>query len=374
MNAIKNLTDVLSNSLTTTLDVEYQGYMQYVQMLKRLERMAPLEFIYYDDLNVPRVLKVPPITLVPLTMLHIKRASFDYSVAVDEVETFSHKGELSEPELEMEKARNEALKMCKYVEYKATSAGQYKQSGSGTKPVIQVGVLNTDKVKSLYQRLGTVRAATPKKALSERDLSMKILAEPAVPRRKMVDAELNKLISNLKSYNQKPFVLMDGVFYFPMIMDRSSTSTVQTAYTFDGFTLNRKGASLPAGRELKFCPVSGTAFQTLGAQIEKCVQYTFYQDGSAVSSSVEKLVPVPSTAGLSPIFSVSFSDAGYSLLCEAQVCYVPEVERRVLSQAINVKSEKRNNSNLRVTVKMGQAGISQGVISLLNSKNRTNLK
>ena len=374
MNAIKNLTDVLSNSLTTTLDVEYQGYMQYVQMLKRLERMAPLEFIYYDDLNVPRVLKVPPITLVPLTMLHIKRASFDYSVAVDEVETFSHNGELSEPELEMEKARNEALKMCKYVEYKATSAGQYKQSGSGTKPVIQVGVLNTDKVKSLYQRLGTVRAATPKKALSERDLSMKILAEPAVPRRKMVDAELNKLISNLKSYNQKPFVLMDGVFYFPMIMDRSSTSTVQTAYTFDGFTLNRKGASLPAGRELKFCPVSGTAFQTLGAQIEKCVQYTFYQDGSAVSSSVEKLVPVPSTAGLSPIFSVSFSDAGYSLLCEAQVCYVPEVERRVLSQAINVKSEKRNNSNLRVTVKMGQAGISQGVISLLNSKNRTNLK
>ena len=374
MNAIKNLTDVLSNSLTTTLDVEYQGYMQYVQMLKRLERMAPLEFIYYDDLNVPRVLKVPPITLVPLTMLHIKRASFDYSVAVDEVENFSKNGELSEPELAMEKARNEALKMCKYVEYKATSAGQYKQSGSGTKPVIQVGVLNTDKVKSLYQRLGTVRAATPKKALAERDLSMKILAEPAVLRRKMVDAELSRLISNLKSYNQKPFVLMDGVFYFPMILDRSSTSTVQTAYTFDGFTLNRKGASLPTGRELKFCPVSGTAFRILGAQIEKCVQYTFYQDGSAVSSSVEKLVPVLSTAGLSPIFSVSFSDAGYSLLCEAQVCYVPEVERRVLSQAINVKSEKRNNSNLRVTVKMGQAGISQGVISLLNSKNRTNLK
>ena len=292
MNAIKNLTDVLSNSLTTTLDVEYQGYMQYVQMLKRLERMAPLEFIYYDDLNVPRVLKVPPITLVPLTMLHIKRASFDYSVAVDEVENFSKNGELSEPELAMEKARNEALKMCKYVEYKATSAGQYKQSGSGTKPVIQVGVLNTDKVKSLYQRLGTVRAATPKKALAERDLSMKILAEPAVLRRKMVDAELSRLISNLKSYNQKPFVLMDGVFYFPMILDRSSTSTVQTAYTFDGFTLNRKGASLPTGRELKFCPVSGTAFRILGAQIEKCVQYTFYQDGSAVSSSVEKLVPV----------------------------------------------------------------------------------
>ena len=374
MNAIKNLTDVLSNSLTTTLNVEYQGYMRYVQMLKQLERMSPLEFTYYDDLNVPRVLKVPPITLVPLTMLHIKRASFDYSVAVDEVETFSKNGELSEPELAMEKARNDALKMCKYVEYKATSAGQYKQSGIGTKPVIQVGVLNTDKVKSLYQRLGAVRAATPKQALTERDLSMKILAEPAVLRRKMVDAELSRLISNLKSYNQKPFVLMDGVFYFPMIMDRSSTNTVQTAYTFDGFTLNRKGASLPAGRELKFCPVSGTAFQTLGAQIEKCVQYTFYQDGSAVSSSVEKLVPVPSTAGLSPIFSVSFSDGGFDLLCEANVYYVPEVERRVLSQAINVKSEKRNNSNLRVTVKMGQAGISQGVISLLNSKNRTNLK
>ena len=101
MNAIKNLTDVLSNSLTTTLNVEYQGYMRYVQMLKQLERMSPLEFTYYDDLNVPRVLKVPPITLVPLTMLHIKRASFDYSVAVDEVETFSKNGELSEPELAM---------------------------------------------------------------------------------------------------------------------------------------------------------------------------------------------------------------------------------------------------------------------------------
>ena len=176
MNAIKNLTDVLSNSLTTTLNVEYQGYMRYVQMLKQLERMSPLEFTYYDDLNVPRVLKVPPITLVPLTMLHIKHASFDYSVAVDENETFSQNGELSEPELAMDEARKAALKMCKYVEYKATSAGQYKQSGSGTKPVIQVGVLNTDKVKSLYQRLGTVRAATPKKALAERDLSMKILA------------------------------------------------------------------------------------------------------------------------------------------------------------------------------------------------------
>ena len=35
MNAIKNLTDVLSNSLTTTLDVEYKGYLQYVQILKR---------------------------------------------------------------------------------------------------------------------------------------------------------------------------------------------------------------------------------------------------------------------------------------------------------------------------------------------------
>ena len=374
MNAIKNLTDVLSNSLTTTLDVEYQGYMQYVQMLKQLERMSPLEFIYYDDLNVPRVLKVPPITLVPLTMLHIKRASFDYSVAVDEVENFSKNGELSEPELAMEGARKEALKMCKYVEYKANSAGQYKQSGSGTKPVIQVGVLNTDKVKSLYQKSGTVTLAPSKAILLARDLRSKRLLEPAAAKRVLAEAELSRLISNLKTYNQKPFVLMDGVYYFPKILDRSSTSTVQTAYTFDGFTLNRKGASLPTGRELKFCPVSGTAFQILGAQIEKCVQYTFYQDGSAVSSSVEKLVPVPSTVGQSPIFSVSFSDAGYSLLCEAQVCYVPEVERRVLSQAINVKSEKRNNSNLRVTVKMGQAGISQGVISLLNSKNRTNLK
>ena len=374
MNAIKNLTDVLSNSLTTTLNVEYQGYMRYVQMLKQLERMSPLEFTYYDDLNVPRVLKVPPITLVPLTMLHIKRASFDYSVAVDEVETFSKNGELSEPELAMEKARNDALKMCKYVEYKATSAGQYKQSGSGTKPVIQVGVLNTDKVKSLYQKSGTVTLAPSKAILLARDLRSKRLLEPAAAKRVLAEAELSRLISNLKTYNQKPFVLMDGVYYFPKILDRSSTSTVQTAYTFDGFTLNRKGASLPTGRELKFCPVSGTAFQTLGAQIEKCVQYTFYQDGSAVSSSVEKLVPVPSTAGLSPIFSVSFSDGGFDLLCEANVYYVPEVERRVLSQAINVKSEKRNNSNLRVTVKMGQAGISQGVISLLNSKNRTNLK
>lgn len=371
MNPIKNLTDVLSNSLTTTLDVEYQGYMQYVQMLKRLETMSPLEFIYYDDLNVPRVLKVPPITLVPLTMLHIKRASFDYSVAVDEVEASSKKGELSEPELAMDEARKEALKMCKYVEFKANSAGQYKQSGSGTKPAIRVGVLNTDKVKSLYQKSAL---ATSKAILLANDLRTRRLLESKAPKRVMTDAELSKAISGLKNYNQKPFVLVDDVFYFPMILDRSSTSTIPTAYKFDGFALSRKGASLPTGRELLFCPVSGTVFQLLGTQIEKCVQYTFYQDGSAVSSSVEKLVPVPSTAGQSPIFSVSFSDAGYSLLCEAQVCYVPEVERRVLSQAINVKSEKRNNSNLRVTVKMGQAGISQGVISLLNSKNRTNLK
>ena len=130
MNAIKNLTDVLSNSLTTTLDVEYKGYLQYVQILKRLENMPPLEFTYYDDLNVPRMLKVPPITLVPLTMLHIKRASFDYSVAVDKLDSLAETGKL-EPSPALDEAKKNAKNNCNYTEYTLDSSGQYKVSSKG---------------------------------------------------------------------------------------------------------------------------------------------------------------------------------------------------------------------------------------------------
>lgn len=368
MNPIKNLTDVLSNSLTTTLDVEYQGYMQYVQMLKRLEKMSPLEFTYYDDLNVPRVLKVPPITLVPLTMLHIKRASFDYSVAVNEVESSSQNGGLVEPGLAMEEAKKEALKMCKYD--KSLPRSTTKDISTG---IIQVGIFNVDKMKASYTKLAKIGST----GISLMDFRLKKRVLIRNTKRIMAEVELNRVLSLLKPYDGKPFILMDETFYFPAILGRFATSESSEEYSFQGFTLGRKGGSVPTGSRLSFCPVeigSGTnPFALLDSQIRDCLQYAFYQDGSAMSAAGEKLVPVPSTAGMTPLFSASFIEGRFSLICESKVFYAPEVERKVISRGITVKSEKRNNSNLKVTVKMGQAGISQGVISLLNSKNRTNL-
>ena len=337
MNAIKNLTDVLSNSLTTTLDVEYKGYLQYVQILKRLENMPPLEFTYYDDLNVPRMLKVPPITLVPLTMLHIKRASFDYSVAVDKLDSLAETGKL-EPSPALDEAKKNAKNSCNYTEYTLDSSGQY---------------------------------AALKNAAVER-VEKRFRGITGVAKRNIADIELRRMLSSLKSYYGKPFVLMDGTFYIPKLI-LTKGGDVQKAYTFDGISASVKG-SIPSGYQVMFCPLTNQVFRLLSDSLANCVQYSFYQDGSALSAAGEKLEPVPSTGDRSPIFSISFNDGSTTLLCQVKVYYGPEIETKIVSKDINIKSEKRTNCNLKVTVKMGQAGISQGVISLLNSKNKTNLK
>ena len=180
------------------------------------------------------------------------------------------------------------------------------------------------------------------------------------------------MLSSLKSYYGKPFVLMDGTFYIPKLI-LTKGGDVQKAYTFDGISASVKG-SIPSGYQVMFCPLTNQVFRLLSDSLANCVQYSFYQDGSALSAAGEKLEPVPSTGDRSPIFSISFNDGSTTLLCQVKVYYGPEIETKIVSKDINIKSEKRTNCNLKVTVKMGQAGISQGVISLLNSKNKTNLK
>ena len=369
MNAIKNLTDVLSNSLTTTLDVEYKGYLQYVQILKRLENMPPLEFTYYDDLNVPRMLKVPPITLVPLTMLHIKRASFDYSVAVDKLDSLAETGKL-EPSPALDEAKKNAKNNCNYTEYTLDSSGQYKVSSKGKTSLIQVGVFSESRINAANKN-GRSAAAALKNAAVER-VEKHFRGITGVAKRNIADIELRRMLSSLKSYYGKPFVLMDGTFYIPKLI-LTKGSDVQKAYTFDGISASVKG-SIPSGYQVMFCPLTNQVFRLLSDSLANCVQYSFYQDGSALSAAGEKLEPVPSTGDRSPIFSISFNDGSTTLLCQVKVYYGPEIETKIVSKDINIKSEKRTNCNLKVTVKMGQAGISQGVISLLNSKNKTNLK
>ena len=370
MNAIKNLTDVLSNSLTTTLDVEYKGYLQYVQMLKRLENMPPLEFTYYDDLNVPRMLKVPPITLVPLTMLHIKRASFDYSVAVDKLDSLAETGKL-EPSPALDEAKKNAKNNCNYTEYTLDSSGQYKVSSKGKTSLIQVGVFSESKITAANKN-GTRSIVAALKNDAAMRVEKHLSALPSGIRRNITSIEMNRLLSTLKSFFGKPFVLMDGTFYVPKLL-LTKGSDKQKAYTFDGISASVKG-STPSGRQVMFCPLTDPVFRVLSESLENCVRYSFYQDGNAISSAGEKLEPVPSTGDRSPIFSISFNDGGYTLLCQVKVYYGPEIDTKIVSKDINIKSEKRTNCNLKVTVKMGQAGISQGVISLLNSKNKTNLK
>ena len=77
-----NLSNILSDAFTATLEAEMQGQKQYLNILTMLKDMPPFSFSFVDENGNKTVLQVPVITLVPLSMLHIEEAEFNYTLAI----------------------------------------------------------------------------------------------------------------------------------------------------------------------------------------------------------------------------------------------------------------------------------------------------
>lgn len=73
---------LLRNVLSSAMDAEYQGYQRYLQILEELEDAGSVAFSYLDENGDRAALEIPIVTLVPLTMLHIEEAVFDFSLNV----------------------------------------------------------------------------------------------------------------------------------------------------------------------------------------------------------------------------------------------------------------------------------------------------
>ena len=73
---------LLKNVLSSAMDAEYQGYQRYLQILEELEDAGSVEFSYLDENGDRAALEIPIVTLVPLTMLHIEEAVFDFALNV----------------------------------------------------------------------------------------------------------------------------------------------------------------------------------------------------------------------------------------------------------------------------------------------------
>ena len=73
---------LLRNVLSSAMDAEYQGYQRYLQILEELEDAGSVEFSYLDENGDRAALEIPIVTLVPLTMLHIEEAVFDFALNV----------------------------------------------------------------------------------------------------------------------------------------------------------------------------------------------------------------------------------------------------------------------------------------------------
>ena len=89
MNDKIDVTDLLKNVLSSTMDAEYKGYQRYLDILQDLEGLGNISFSYLDDSGEPMSLEIPIVTLVPLTMLHIEEAVFDFSLNLSSKEESS---------------------------------------------------------------------------------------------------------------------------------------------------------------------------------------------------------------------------------------------------------------------------------------------
>ena len=350
-----SIDDIMSQSLISTLDVQYEGYKQYVHILQQLENMPPIEFTYYDDLNVSRTLRVHPLTLVPLTMLHIKHATFDYSVMVDELAS-----SVSEeaPSLVDSGNLQKAKQICQCSEYVLTG-GRYVGKPTKERNYVQVGVFN---FVSALIRTSSAITKSPSRILNVKYIEH-ILQD--------------RVASTLQAYNGLPFVYLDNTFYFPRVVSwvpRASESPQPSFLVFKGIELKAVKA-LPSSQTIGFFPDTSAVLKQYSKEVlARSLRYTFYNNGSCTTAGGEKLVP-SSKVEAKDIFTQQFKSGTYgNLVCLIGVRFATLFEEMKSMSGLTVKSEKKSTSNLRISVKMGQAGISQGVVDLLKAKNNISLK
>lgn len=71
---------LLKNVLSSAMDAEYQGYLRYLTILEELEDAGSVAFSFVDENGERSAIEIPIVTLVPLTMLHIEEAVFDFAL------------------------------------------------------------------------------------------------------------------------------------------------------------------------------------------------------------------------------------------------------------------------------------------------------
>lgn len=318
-----NIVGVLSNALLATLDAEKNGYKQYVEILRQLESMRPIEFSYYDSDNNLRSLKVPPITLVPLTMLHIKRATFDFSLSVSNFETMAEEGV---PNLQ-------------------------------TKPTDDFGAIDEEGMPVCYNPTTyTLHESGREQVLTAEIIKM---GQTSVTRRARSRKDLNKFILER---TQDYFAIIDDKYYVPKIMDSNS---LPETYVTSKYLLNNLISGVEANKRLVYVQVEVKDLSVTAPY----VKYTFYKDGRY--SDTTGAMFSPSSKGQLTNFLFYKTEGSVSIKCAFTGTYISTVQAALNKGSLQVKSEKKNDGNLNITVKMGQAGISSGLINLLNAKRTT---
>lgn len=315
-----NIVGVLSSALLATLDAENNGYKQYVEILRQLEGMRPIEFTYYDSDNKQRSLKVPPITLVPLTMLHIKRASFDFSLSVSSFDTMAADGLPSlqhQPTGDVGVIDEEGMPVC----YNPTTYTLHEQGG---------GQVMTAETIRLGQTTGTRRA-------SSRLASVRF--------------------SLIRTYDY--FAIIDDKYYVPKVVDSNS---LPDTYVTSKYLLNNLIIGLSANQRLVYVLAEN---QDLSA-ISSNVRHTFYKDGRYSDSTGTMFTP--SSNGQLINFLYKKTEGSVTIQCSFTGTYLSAAQAELNKNRLQVKSENKKDGNLNITVKMGQASISSGIINLLNAK------
>lgn len=322
-NDNNNIIDVMSNALFATLNAEKKGYEQYIEILRQLEGMRPLEFSYSDSDGRSRTLKVPPITLVPLTMLHIKRATFDFSLAVS---NFNMSKDTGVPGL-----------------------------ASTPKPTGDVGPITENGVPVCYNPTTYT--------LHEKGRDQVLTAEvikmgQTTTSRRVISSKTKITTSILKTYDY--FVIIDKKYYVPKIVKPNS---LPDTYITSNYLLNSKTVNLKEGYRLVYVQVDCSDLSVP----EKKVNFKFYNDGKYEDADGNRYVPTPE-GQLTTFRYDKTVDESWIVRCKFEAYYLSEAQVALNKNSLQVKSESKKNGNLNITVKMGQANISSGIISLLNAK------
>lgn len=76
--SVVGLSSLITEAYVSTLKADQQGILEYLRILKEMEQMPPLVFSFVDDMGRRQSLQVPVMTLVPLSLLHIQEAEFEY--------------------------------------------------------------------------------------------------------------------------------------------------------------------------------------------------------------------------------------------------------------------------------------------------------